>query len=188
MEFDERTRKIKINSGLDILLALLYAKGTSGKYNEHIKGLTKLIKFLFLLEKESEFSSFIQKNYNFDAYDYGPFTSELHDDLEVLHAKNIIEIKCEEKESKPESFDYNLLAELDENDKSCMHNYRLTNKGEKLGKAIFEALNEKQQKDLITFKSIYNGMNLFELLNLVYSKYPDMTTKSLIKKQILNRS
>ena len=187
MKLNPVSKKIEITSGIDILLALLYAKGSTGVYNENIRGITRVVKLLFLLEKESEFSELLKENYQFDAYDYGPFAPEILGDIEALSIKGILEICIEKKGSKMESVDQKPLSDEDDSDSgnSLPKTYKLSNNGERLGKAIFDALTEKQRNYLITFKTIYNPMNLNDLLHLVYSKYPETTRKSRIKDKIL---
>lgn len=186
MRINPETKKIEINSGIDVLIALLYAKGASGNYNETVRGITRLVKMLFLLEKESEFSDLMKSTYSFDAYDYGPFAPEILGDIEALSIRGILQINKDKKGSKIESVDLNPLLDDDETpEDSGVKTYKLSEKGEKLGKAIFEALSEEEKNYLITFKAIYNQMNLSDLLGLVYRKYPETTKKSRIKNKML---
>ena len=58
-----------VETGLDVVLLLLYAPGTSGGPCEPVRGITRLQKLLFLLWKEGGFRDDIPKLYNFEAYD-----------------------------------------------------------------------------------------------------------------------
>ena len=75
--------------GKDILLLILYAKGTSGKIAEPILGTTRLTKSMFLFEEEfkSKFISdtlTIEDMPEFIAWNYGPWSKELIDNIEFL--------------------------------------------------------------------------------------------------------
>ena len=77
----------------DILLLLLYLPGKNPEINEPIVGRTRITKMMFLFEKE------LLKNFNnisldslpeFFAYNYGPFSKELLDDIRFFQAINFI--------------------------------------------------------------------------------------------------
>jgi hypothetical protein len=66
-----------IESGLDVLMLLLYSEGTTGKIGEPLEGITRLDKIMYLLSQSKEFSSIVQENYEFQADNFGPFAPEL---------------------------------------------------------------------------------------------------------------
>ena len=79
----------KVVSSKDFLMLLLYAKGHKKQF-EPIRGRTRIMKMVFLFDKE------VRKKFNLDKvipnnvlpdftpYDYGPFSSKVFDDLEFL--------------------------------------------------------------------------------------------------------
>lgn len=68
----------------ELLLLLLYARGSTGKQYEPITGVTRMQKFLYLLKREQKIDKFSSNFFNFEAYKFGPYTSQLYDDLAFL--------------------------------------------------------------------------------------------------------
>lgn len=178
---------IKVNSATDVLLVLLYAPGTSNKEGEPIHGITRLVKLMFLLEKETFFKDIINKNYKFDAYDYGPFSNEIFDDIEALKTTGILnESKTSGQKLEYIDFDENELNVYERiSGISSAKKYELTPKGIAIGKVLFESLPDDKKNEIIGMKSEYNSMPIKRLLTYVYRNYPEVTKKSVIKDQIL---
>ncbi len=189
-----------IDSTTDLLILLLYAKGASDKVGESIKGNTKLQKLLFLLGKEGQYEHKIKNFLNYSAYKFGPHTPDLYDDLELLKSMGIISItKTRNKQQIDfeEEEDFNEKEEFAEddfffipNDRSTklkenqINEYSLTEIGLLLGEKLFENLSEQDKKLISNLKTIYNPKPYMELLRYVYTKYPELTTKSEIKDML----
>jgi len=182
--------EVSISSATDVLLVLLYAPGISNKEGEPIHGITRLEKLMFLLEKETSFKEIINKNYKFDAYDYGPFSSEIFDDIESLKSAGILN----ESKSGGHKLEY---IDFEENEMNVyetissspsIKKYELTPKGIAIGKILFESLSDIQKKEILRIKSEFNSnsMSINKLLSYVYRGYPDFTKKSVIRNQILH--
>jgi hypothetical protein len=60
-----------VNSATDIMLALLYAPGATGAAGEPIRGFTRLEKLMFLIDKETGLGQIVDKEYAFEAKDFG---------------------------------------------------------------------------------------------------------------------
>ena len=84
--------KQAIESGVDVLLALLYAPGITKKTGEPVRGITRLQKLLFLLWKEGDFYRAIPNLYGFEAYDFGPCMDDLYDDIDFAQDIGLIQI------------------------------------------------------------------------------------------------
>src|SRR5437899_7911238 len=82
-----------IESGVDVLIGLLYAPGFTGKTGEPVKGITRLQKLLFLLWKEGHFYEHVPELYNVKAYDFGPCMDDLYDDLEFAKEIGLITVE-----------------------------------------------------------------------------------------------
>ena len=95
----------KPESALDILLLLLYAKGSSGVDGEPIEGITRLDKIMYLLGKSPEFSEIVEKGYTFQADNFGPFAPELFDDIQALKQECVIEATERKTTNKIETVD-----------------------------------------------------------------------------------
>ena len=100
----------KINNRKDILLLLLYSPGVSDRINEPIIGRTRLVKMLFLFKKEamqhfSKGTLISDENfYQFFPWNFGPFSSQVFDDLTFFLLRGFIEpTTSTDDESLPES-------------------------------------------------------------------------------------
>jgi len=121
-----------------------------------IKGKTRLMKFLFLLEKSGR----IGVDFSFEPKHYGPYSKCIDNLLDNLKKKDKIS------------------SYYDQNNKTVI--YSITDKGytqiknNPLNNRIFTIV-EETIGDL-------RELNLKELINLVYSRYPEYTFLSKIKK------
>lgn len=188
----------KIDNRRDILLLLLYSPGTGGQINESILGRTRLVKMIFLFKSEvwKKFKSNIdlteENLYQFFAWNYGPFSSEVYDDLTFFILRDFIEVRSTKKEEaiiesveewnfwmKKYSGDENEIQEYQEEE------FKLTEKGIMFTKDLYDSLSINQQNILKEFKSRISKMPLRGLLRYVYREYPDQTNNSVIKNEVL---
>jgi len=182
-------------SALDVLMLLLYAKGQSGENGEPIEGITRLDKIMYLLSQSNEFSKIVNKGYNFQADNFGPFAPELFDDIQALKQEGIIVGASERKTTnKIETVDEESVEKIfeDETDmkvswkKYCVETYKLTDLGMRIASQIYNNLTDSQKTELITIKKRFGQMSLKNLLYFVYSTAPsNMLEKSKIRKQVL---
>lgn len=182
-------RKI-VDSATDILLAILYTPGLTGKVGEPIKGFTKLEKMMFLISKETRLKEIIGKDYKFEAYDYGPCAHEIYDDVEMLKDATIIKTTFSKSEDPTESVDLlECTMEAGEEEVSETLNetdtFRLTKDGEKIGRIIYDALDPEDREKLTLIKTLFNSKSAKEIVKYVYTKYPETTRRSRIKEEIL---
>lgn len=181
--------------GSDYLLLLLYLNNA-----ESIRGAIRLTKMMFLFEKQiapalkaKGLDSY--KLPDFISYNYGPFSRELYQQLELF--KNIGFIDIEDINSDEELADVDNYIE-NEFDEECFEveneiknenkflNYTITNLGASyVEKEILPVINDEQRMLLQRFKQKVVEMSTKQLLYYVYTKYPDFTDKSLIKDEVL---
>lgn len=180
---------MSVKSGLDLLLALLYAKGRTGKTGEQIRDTTRLVKLIFLLIREGGFEN-LAKDFSFEAYDYGPWAGEIFDGIESLKEIGVLSTRNESPESVEEVADDRALVEEFEGVTipNLVTIYELTQQGLLIGKKIFESMTTAEQTNTQRIKDEFNSMPLHNLLTYVYTKYPDVTMKSKIRKKILKKS
>ena len=187
-----------VETGMDVLLLLLYAKGASNRLNEPIKGITRLEKLVYLLDQEGGFHKYIS-DYQFEPYDFGPFSNELWDDLETLKDESLglvetqkdssryfIEISDEEKALEEEK-DFREDTGESSNEKK-IEIYELSERGKKVAEQLFSELTPEEQHVLENIKKKFNSMSLFELIRYVYLKYPKSIVYSKIRKDILGEA
>lgn len=187
-----------IQNSKDLILHFLYSPGLSLKECEEIKGRTRLQKMIFLFEKEiwKKFKSdqSISEDIlpEFQAYDFGPFSKQVYDDLEFLINHKLVDVSSGNDEDNISSAELRFFLEdipRDESSKAVSEeSFTLTNLGKKFvvsggaGK-----LTTNQKKVLSDFKCKVNSVPLNVLLEYVYTKYPAMTVKSKIKDQVLSK-
>lgn len=175
----------------DLLLLLLYSKGQSGKINEPVVGITRLMKLLFLLNEEQKFDQF-----NFEAYKMGPFSSEVYPELEFLQSfptpekplvlsKNNIDhqtsITPENLRIIEEALEQESALTTDEINKP----FTLSDIGVKVAGELWQQVSSDDQSKIEQIKSKFGSLTLKELLRYVYKTYPKMTINSEIKDQLV---
>lgn len=181
--------KGNVESGLDLILLLLYAKGSTGSLKEEIPDTTRLIKLLFLLINEGGFSR-LKKDLTFEPKDFGPWSGDVFDALEALKELDLIKTQKLPPNSFDEIADYVEWIEESRNDHASnvdkqKNTYFLTAKGDKVAKVLYDTLDSKEKIQIEYIKNKFNRMDLNKLLHYVYSKYPASTIKSKIRDKIL---
>jgi uncharacterized protein YwgA len=188
-----------LNNRKDILLLLLYSPGKTLIINEPIVGKTRLIKMLFLFKKEvlSHFArgtDISEDNfYKFFAWDFGPFSSQVYDDLMFFTLRGFIESSSATQETLPESeeewdkwLDESGTGEsLQEFDPYEEETFRLTDSGSRFTQQLFDSLSDQQRTLLKQFKKRLSAAPLRAVLRYVYKTYPEEAANSTIKEEVL---
>lgn len=184
-----------IDSAKDLIMALLYADGPGGAC-EPIYGKTRLMKMIFLFQKELK-KGFNKKEIDnsrlteFEAYDYGPYSAAVYDDLEFLINNGFVKARINNSPTNDEAEDEIELGENEgreqfigvrgaDDNPNVFNTFSLTD----LGKEFVESqikLSIDQWAALARFKSKCVQTSLKTLLKYVYTKYPDMAVNSKIK-------
>lgn len=178
----------------DIILMLLASK------NEPVIGTTRLQKLLFLSEKERKLKPGKQ-DFEFIPYKFGPVSKSLYNDIDFLVNLGLIE-KSDERGSLQsmeleniESFSASdFLSDQALNNRgsseSCLLEedetiiYRITDKGVEYLRDN-NLLDTPEAHSVEMIKERYNSQPLQALLQYVYLNYPDYTSESEIKDDIL---
>ena len=187
------------------LTLVLIGLDPDGNIGEGLGGITRLQKYLFLIEKEGGISLPVQE-FEFKAYKAGPYSSKLYDDLEFLEnlgyiGSEITADATEEEAAEIEdiSFDGLMGDGAEETDgklydgfgASDAYNERrfiLTQKGRKRVEELLSNTEYRTTIDSIRkIKSKFNAHSLSDLLYYIYTKYPEMTVESEIKDKVLRR-
>lgn len=135
--------------------------------NKVIDGRTRLEKLVFVAQKkliEEMKWRITTQTYNFRAFNYGPFSEEVLDDIASLELLKLVKVEGGETSSQT---------------------YHITEKGVEIVKKITSE-NRVSALFINEIRKIANGlgkMPLNKLIELVYKEYPDYTTKSLIKSK-----
>jgi hypothetical protein len=172
-----------IETGVDVLLVLLHARGTSGKQNEPVLGITRLQKLLFLLWKEGNFYKSVPDLYNFKAYDFGPCMDDLYDDLEFTESIELVSVDESAEASEFDNGDeaaflrsFGLRMPKPKN----RRDYSLTGSGIEAATDLFCELSPQDVQAVEKIKRRFNGMPFFDLLRYVYNKYPKFAERSIL--------
>ena len=192
----------KIDNRRDILLLLLYAPGKSGVINEAIVGRTRLVKMLFLFKQEAmkHFRAGTEINddnfYQFFAWDFGPFSSQVYDDLTFFILRGFVSSTAANEEPLPESAaewqEWISLSGASQNEEDIdpyeEEAFSLTEKGVAFTKQMYDLLSNAQRQLLQEFKARLATAPLRAILRYVYTTYPRMTEQSKIKEEVLGHS
>jgi uncharacterized protein YwgA len=187
------------------LLLLLLGIGDQGESREGIGGITRLQKFLFLLEKEEKLTP-TANGFEFTAYKAGPYSAKLYDELELLENLDLIKSDVVAEASEAEAAEIeelsfeDLMGDAAEEigdklvdgfgaaDAFEERRFSLTENGLRKVKEMIESGEYKPIVDGIRkIKSKYGHYSLSDLLYYVYTKFPEMTTESEIKEKVLSR-
>jgi uncharacterized protein YwgA len=186
----------KATTTKDLLLLLLHAKGARGMVAEPIVGRTRLMKMIFLFDKELRHDFRMGTAVedaaipSFEPYDFGPYSSQVYSDLEFLVDLGFVRVSAVGDVLPAEEaaeYDYWRATAADAaEDEAELEQFTLTSTGCRFverGRA--GELTDPQWALLNEFKARCTGTSLRSLLKYVYAKYPETTTRSKIRDQII---
>ncbi len=189
----------KLKNTKDLILLLLYAPGKTGQLNEPISGQTRLMKMIFLFDKEIrihftkdsiEATAFPE----FEAYDYGPYSPKVYADLEWLVNMEFIKVNDSADgdaiEEERAEFDYwtaTTQADDDIDPSRVGKTFSLGDRGLRFLDRMLPqwGISADQMAILQEFKTRCVEASLRSLLHYTYSRYPKMTGKSKIRREVL---
>lgn len=184
--------------GKDLILLLLYVPGATGHLLEPIRGRTALQKIVFLFEQElwpsfGRDSSVDSQLPLFEPFRFGPFSKSLQDDLDFLIGVGYVEVSREGGGQDHDNVRHvGILAEiLDERPAPALETdyFLLTPRGKTyVEENLINRLRNTQKQALAEFKKHWAGMDLREMLQYVYEKYPKYAEKSEIRDRILGQN
>jgi len=146
-----------MNQKSDSIFLLLYSPGVENRFDEPIEGRIRLMKGLFLMSREKEFS---ELSYEFVPYLYGPVSFDVYSDLAELVRKGLV---VDDKSKEPEA-----------------GYYYLTTEGIAKGESLFNALPPETQEKVRQIKCLINQKSFIGLLKYVYSNYPEFAVRSVL--------
>lgn len=178
-----------IDNRKDVLLLLLYLPGRAGLLAEPIRGRTRLMKLLYLLSKEKgvEKKLGIQNYYRYEAYDYGPFSKDVFEDVQFLRNVKLIEANPEDTSNPIDMWeDYQLILEsvgdIEQEEiepEFQEEKFSLTEKGLRfVENRLIPSLPDEVRNQIQSIKEYEGSWSLTSLLKYVYTKYPESASKS----------
>jgi len=155
----------------EAVLALLFApdrKTSEGNWtwNAPIDGKTRLVKELFLFDRETEAGRSHALSFEFTPGPYGPSSMALTNALDDMVARGEIS------------------ATTSTGSRSVV--LRLVGKAGSVAKTVWSSLSEIQRRDFYQTKSRLRDIPYRTLLARVYKDYPEYTTNSLIRDEVLS--
>ena len=176
--------KPALEDATDLVIAVLYAKGKSGKFNEPIDGITRLQKLVFLLQNGYGPKELVSeaKRYGYEPYKMGPFAEGLQNDLNDLLAAGIVLTRRLEY-WLPDDTDASPRGTFGMRTKTKQvesMRYYLSELGEEIGKDLWAQLDSGYRSELVEFKTFFNALTLRQLLIFTYEKFPKFTSESII--------
>jgi len=180
---------MSVDNRKDIFLLLLYLPGKSIENNEPISGRTRLMKLIYLLDKVKKIPKAlgVRYYYGFEAYDYGPFSKDVYDDIEFLSNVGLINITYSGESSEADQIEENLFSmdiSIPREEKDSLlreEHFSLTKRGrEFVEKQLISSLNESIKDKIIAIKQVEGAMPLSVLLRYVYSRFPESAVNSTL--------
>jgi len=183
------------------LILLLLGTPAPGEADSTIGGITRLQKFLYLLEKEGGLSP-SGDGFEFTAYKAGPYSARLYDDLEFLENLGLIEREVSDTATDGEAAEADftfedLIGPEPETEEETVrptadiygeYRFSLTPQGRaRLNQIMASGQYTPVKKRIESVKRKYGRYSLNDLLYYVYTHYPEMTTESEIKEKVLSR-
>lgn len=188
----------KTLKSVHLIHLLLYSPTAAEKKPVPILGRTKLMKMIFIFEKE--LSHFFQNknkqmDFNFEAYNFGPFSKEIYEAIDFLETREIIQLFPVNPTNPMAKDEMELDRRLMEDEAEVLgfqnedifisEGFELTEKGKKMMTDhnlwfSWAQLSDNQKKILVEFKTKMVNIPLKDLLKYVYTKYPKYAEKSFI--------
>lgn len=172
------TTKLKAR---DLLLLLLYTEGVHSVVNEPISGKTRLLKMIVAFEEEL-FDDFKKDNDIFNkedlpeffAWNYGPMSTDVLEDLEFFLKIKFIESKKINSLSTEEAEEIFTITDdifVDESDDEYIdEEYQLSDIGKKYVEGKLISLLTDNQKNLLRkLKKQFNSASLDDILRYIYN-------------------
>jgi len=147
-----RWRLPQLTERQKVLLAVLYSYNTIQKASPPI---TMLMKYMFLLQQEKG----LELEYAFVPYKFGPFSKEVYEDVEALEKEMLVVHPKKSKNIEKQE------TALDEDASDDIE-------------AILATLPEDNKKAVGELIEKYGSMGFRELMDYVYTKYPEFATES----------
>lgn len=185
------------------LVMLLISLGRDDQLDQSLGGVTRLTKYLFLLEKEGGVQA--EKDaFRFEPYKAGPFSAKLYDDLEFLENLGLLESRVTGRATEGEAAEVERLSIDDlfhdpatdaENQSGDVYadafeerEFSLTQEGVNQIQKLTADPEYRPVMDAVRrVKSRFANHSLDDLLRYVYDKYPEMATESEIRDKVMRR-
>lgn len=169
----------------DAIILLLGAPGATERDQGRIEGITRLEKLLFLLEMETDATSWLKEKADFSADNFGPFSSKAYQEIETLASYGLISDSATLSESAEDTWESEHIIGEASAEPYATRNLALTAKGQRYYEKLLELLPPEAEPVVSELKRRFGSIPLRRLIRYVYQRYPDFTEKSVIRDEIL---
>jgi hypothetical protein len=170
----------------DAIVLLLGAPTKLRELDGRIEGITRLEKLIFLFERETELKDLLDDDLEFYAHNFGPFSKQVYQAVEVLEAAKLITDSAKLSNNNEDAWETEELIGDQPDAPYTTRNFELTERGRRYYNALREQfLSDERERDLTVFKEKFGSIPLRQLIRYVYKRYDDQTVNSLIRDQVL---
>lgn len=166
--------------GSDLVLMLLAAPTNVDSARGRVNGITRLEKLLYLVEQETSVAKSVSgEQLTFKAYNYGPFSKDVYEAVELLEESRLLaEERVVDGQTIDSMEDVNVTGAV-EADEYVERRFVLTEHG-RLVAALLAQHHPEVAEQLATIKDRYAARSLSGLIRYVYKTYPDSAKNSVI--------
>lgn len=166
--------------GSDLVLMLLAAPTHVTSARNRVNGITRLEKLLYLVEKETSVADSVAgEHLRFKAYNYGPFSKDVYQAVELLEESGLVaEERVVDGQTIDSMEDVSVTGAV-ETDEYVERRFVLTEHGRLVANLLAQH-HPGVAEQLTDIKNQYAERSLSGLIRYVYKSYPDSAKKSLI--------
>ncbi|WP_012311544.1 MULTISPECIES: hypothetical protein [unclassified Arthrobacter] len=170
----------------DAIVLLLGSEPGQQERRGEIRGITRLEKLVFLMDKETSAEEYFTEDPEFEAYNFGPFSSKVYKAVDTLVEAGLVEDSAQLSRTDDDMWESEkLIGGDDESNAFRTRNFRLTPLGQEYFDALQQELPAKLLQQTQKLRKQFSGWPLRDLVRYVYQKYESYTSKSLIRDDIL---
>jgi len=171
------SKPTKAKIALEIDDAIILLLGTSIKglpWNPEIKGITRLEKLMFLIDKETKAINWLKDDFEFEAAPFGPFSSRLYQTVDMLLSAELIKERRTISVNNLDSWEEENLIGI-ENNSCTTRNFILTKKGKEYYNSLVNDMDKNTLEKISSFKNTFAFLPIRLLVRYIYSTYPEYT-------------
>jgi hypothetical protein len=170
---------------IDDAIVLLLGARADGVAPGEIRGVTRLEKLIFLLEKETSSDKWLDEDAGFEAYNFGPFSQKVYQAVDMLSAAGLVKDSGSPAPDDSDTWEErNGIDDLSP-DPYTTRDFELTERGWRYFEALRTELPAGALEELETFKKRFAPLPLRQLVRYVYQRYDEFTQNSIIRDDIL---
>ncbi|WP_222127604.1 SocA family protein, partial [Brevibacterium casei] len=132
----------------DAIVLLLGSDPGKAERRGEIKGITRLEKLIFLLERESNIAEILTEDSNYYAHNYGPFSQKVYQAIDILTAAGLVEDSTQASANSEDQMEYSRIAGPDAAPSPySTRDFRLTINGRNYYKALVSDIPKSASMD-----------------------------------------